>query len=372
MSRRSALVGLLSSAALACGPAPAPPPEAPFKIELPPPTPVSPASSAAAGIGADATPRPEGVHPPAEVACKLHATAFPDRPISLSSAPNKPAYAELKLGVGEADVVVGVAERSPPVFVATRTGAVALDGYASGATLRLARPLLATPNLAPRGEAALAIVAAKEGKLALEVALPKTVVVPQGAKLSFERSCEEVAAGRVDAAFGDPPFSEKKAKKKAEPRGTVLTLLERPGGTKVATVTVERSQVVEIFDERAGYALARVTLPDLAVQGWAKATELAPLEAAAASATAMSGGLRPDKNKHGNRIVRCTKEVPLVARRGDERVTVGRILPSQRLHLLPELREGFRAASVEASGMFPTDGVELEVALADVAGCTPD
>lgn len=372
MPRRSAVAALLASAALSCSPAPAPAPEAPFKVVLPPPTPVSPESSAAAGAAGEATPRPEGVKPPTEIACKLHAIAFPDRPIALAVAPGKPAYADLKVGVGEADLIVGVAERAPPIFVATRTSAVALDGYANGATLRPARPFLATPSLAPRGEAALTVVGAKDGKLALELALPSTVSIPQGAKLSFERPCEDVAAGRVDAAYGEAPFAEKKAKKKARPRGATVTLLDRAGGSKVATVTVDSSQIVDVFDERAGHALARITLPELVVQGWAKASELAPFEAAGVSATATSGGLRPDKNKRGNRIVRCTKEVPLVARRGDDRVTVGRVLASQRLHLLPELREGFRAASVEASGMFPSDGVELEVALADVAGCTPD
>lgn len=368
MARKSSRVvwagALLASACNA-----EPPPKAAepsFRVDLPPATPAAVVAPAAPSPS-----RPEGVRAPAAVACTLHAEAFPLEYAKLALGPGRAPYVELNVARGVADVAVGEGE-PPLVHVSTRTKAVVLEGVVTGPLpLHPARPFLATPHFAPGPEAPAVLVSAKPGALRLKIEAPSALTFADGRGIVAERPCADVGLQktRFDPSLA---FPSRVAKRRAITKGKLVPLFDGPQGKRVASLTVLEALELDVFEERAGHALVRSKLAGGAVEGWVSAADLAPFAPGVAYGTGGAGGMRPDRHEASARHARCDRDVPLVARQGEERATVGRVLAGALMHLVTGPREGYVGVSVEGSGIFVADGARLEVAEADVAGCPAD
>lgn len=371
MARKSSRVAWAGALlASACNAEPPPKAAEPsFRVDLPPATPAAalapPSSPPSSAL------RPEPLRPPADPACILHAEAFPLEYTKLALGPGRAPYVELNVARGVADVAVGEGE-SPVVHVSTRTKAVVLEGVVSGPlALHPARPFLATPHFAPGPEAPTALVSAKSGALRLKIEAPAALTFADGRGIVAERPCADV--GLLKTRF-DPllAFPSRVAKRRALSKSKLVPLFDGPQGKRVASLTVRDVLELDVFEERAGHALVRTKLEGGAVEGWASAADLAPFEPGVAYGTGAAGGIRPDRHEASARRARCDRDVPLVARQGEERATVGRVLTGAVMHLVTGPREGYVGVSVEGAGVFVADGARLEVAEADVAGCPAD
>jgi hypothetical protein len=271
-----------------------------------------------------------------------------------------------------ADLVVGVAESAPPIFASLQLQGIVLEAFLEGPLeVRPAKPFQATRELAP-GDSAVAVVSGgSPDAVKLDFEAPKDLVLVAGPRVSVQRPCDDVGldSARFDAHLAFGPFGRTKSANFVKPK---TALFDGPRGKKFADVLEDKAspRMHFIEEEKNGWSRVMIELDHWVVNAWVPSSDLKRAVSSSRSGGATGSTPHVVNVPPPKRVVKCSADVPLVARQSGERRLVGRVLAGTAMNLY-DTHDGFTAAIVERTGSWAEEGVTFEVREADVAGCSP-
>jgi hypothetical protein len=343
-------------------PLPPPPPSSSIApiASIPPPHPTAP----------DVPPvLPPSVARPASTHCTLKSTKWPEEPTNLTLGPGDPAFAQIITGA-PVEVQIGSAPGVPGAyaFVTARPKNLVIEAGVEGALdVRPARPFMAAPFLAPTSFAVGSVAGGSTGTLRVTFRAPTEIVPTWGAAVTVDRPCDDFAFKRTDFDAATA-FSPPKTKRRALFKTQSAVLLDGPGGTKLADLSVAGADAA-VVDERGGHARILFDAGTMVAYGWVRSADRGGPSSLGGLGGMGMAGYGVGGVMISSRSARCTKDVPLIARVAGERRVVGRVLPGTTMYFFSSSSGGFTEVTVEDTGMHVAKGAALEVREVDLRSC---